>query len=401
MQRQLGPRLAEIDKALGNVTSSRQLDALKKRMEAMNSIIEAGIEKMRQTVERRRDVFGRAFGEVADKALQAFDAKTEELLRHAVAKVDDLDARLRERTPAELELERFRAGRDAANRAQSRADALAGAATPEERARLEAQYALEDRERQLEELAALERAAVEAEVEAERERREAAAAEERRRIEDERAQLRERFQARYDEITRAFQAEEISAEEAQRRMLALLADPEYAADFAEAGRLIGEAFALSFTKALDDVAAAVRELREAIASVANATGQPMPGETEAERALRIRSEAMNKKYGLPGFARGGKVPGQYVSADNVLARMSPGEYVLDRGLTEKLERALSGGALGTTLVDLTGSLFLGASPEVADFIADQLAKSHYATHRLAPPLTAAQARMIGYDAPIA
>jgi hypothetical protein len=378
LQRELAPKVAKLNRELGNVTSKRQLDRIRKDLEAIQETIKAAVERMVETVERRRDAFGAAFGKVADKALQIFDAKTEDLIRRAAAQVDDLDARLRGKTPAEIELERFRAEREAASRASSRATSLAGAETPEERAVLEAQFALEDRERQLEELAAVERAALEKEVDEQRRAREAAAAVEQDRIRDERAILKERFQGRYDEIVRSFQNEEITAEEARNRMLALLADPEYAADFAEAGKLIGDAFALSFSQALESVAAAVRALRAAIQGVADATGQPMPGETSAERALRLRSEALNKKYGL-GFATGGRVPGRYVGRDDtVMGRLSPGEYVLDRNLTAKLEQLLANGGAG--------------GPVVAEFYLD----GQRFARAIAQPVTDEQSRIISY-----
>lgn len=296
MQRELGPRLAQIERDLGNVTSKRQLDGIRKRMDELNAIIKAGVEKMRETVERGRSVVGSALGKAADKALQVLDAKTEELLRKARALVGGELLGEGDLGPAGRALRDFRAARAAADRASSRAAALAGAETEEERAALAAQHALEDQEETLQRAAEEEERAIAEGLERERAR-----------IRDERSIVRERFQGRYEEIVRGFQEETLTAEQAQRALLDLLADPEWAQDFASAGALVGAAFAASFDQALAGITAAVLELRAAVQELADATGVPMPGETTAERALRIRSEAMNKAHRLGRYVRAGNL----------------------------------------------------------------------------------------------
>lgn len=296
MQRELGPRLAAVNKALGNVTSKGQLAKIQKDMDAINAVIKAGVEKMQRTVEKGRDTVGRALSAGADKALQVLDAKTEELLRKARTLIGGELLGEGDLGPAGRALRDFRAARAAADRASSRAAALAGAETEEERAALAAQHALEDQEETLQRAAEEEERAITEGLERERAR-----------IRDERAIVRERFQGRYDEIVRGFQEETLTAEQAQQALLDLLGDPEWAADFASAGALIGAAFAASFDQALAGITAAVLELRAAVQGLADATGVPMPGETTAERALRVRSEAMNKAYGLGRYVRTGNL----------------------------------------------------------------------------------------------
>lgn len=301
MQRELGPRLAQIERDLGNVTGKRQLDALKKRMEEMNKIIAAGVERMRRTVELKRDAFGRAFGSVADKAMQVFDAKTEELLRLARAKVGGELLGEGALGPAGRALAAFRAARAAAERASSRSAALAGAETEEERAALVAQHALEDQEETLEKAAQAEEREIADGLERERDR-----------IRDERAILKERFEMRLAEIRRGVDEEGRTAEWAQQQLLALLGSPEYQTDFAAAGRLIGQAFASSFAAAISGLAAAIDALRASLNTVADATGVPreLPEggvEESWQRALRLRSEGMNKRYAR--FIRPSQLPG--------------------------------------------------------------------------------------------
>lgn len=62
------------------------------------------------------------------------------------------------------------------------------------------------------------------------------------------------------------------------------------------------------------------------------------------------------------FARGGRVPGLFVGReDTVLARVSPGETVIDRSLTAALERMVAGGGIGGGLtISFDGATFVGA-----------------------------------------
>lgn len=364
LQKELGPKLAAVNKALGNVTSKGQLAKIQKDMDAINAAIKAGVEKMQQTVERGRDTVGRALSGAADKALQVLDAKTEELLRKARALVGGELLGEGDLGPAGRALRDFRAARAAADRAASRSAALAGAETEEERAALVAQHALEDQEAALEQAAQAEERAIAEGLERERDR-----------IRDERAILKERFQGRYDEIVRGFQNETLTAEHAQEQLLALLGDPEWAADFANAGALIGAAFADSFRTALSGLAAAIDALRGSLNELAAATGKPRVYTigTRVATARRKFDDAM-------GFAGGGRVPGRYVGRDDtVMARLTPGETVLDRSLTQALERMVAGGN--------------PSGPVEARFYLD----GQEFARATAQPMSDEQARIIGYS----
>lgn len=363
-RRAIAPRMAQLRRELATVTDQRTLARLRRDLQRIRDSVKAAIAALTADVQNRREAFGAAFGKLADKALEVFDAKTDELIRQAEAKTSDLDERLRGRTPEEQALATFQAARAAAELAARRAELEAkraslgaGAAdeTAEDRERRLQELAdvesdlremdLEAEEAALEERARLSREALEEEIRLERERREQAAENERKRIEDERRLMRERFEGRLAEINTAWSNEEISADTAQKRLLALL--QEYGIGFEEAGRLVGSHFATGFSDALDGVRLAVVELRKAINELRAATGKgPIgpDGETEAERALRLRSEALNKRYGL---ARGGRVPGRFVGRqDTVAAMLTPGEEVIDRSLSEALRRELVGGRGG-------------------------------------------------------
>jgi hypothetical protein len=80
------------------------------------------------------------------------------------------------------------------------------------------------------------------------------------------------------------------------------------------------------------------------------------------------------------FAAGGRVPGVYVGRqDTIMARVTPGERVLDRRVNEMLEDLAMGGARG-------------GGPTVAIFSLD----GHEFARAVADPITAEQARQIGY-----
>jgi hypothetical protein len=80
------------------------------------------------------------------------------------------------------------------------------------------------------------------------------------------------------------------------------------------------------------------------------------------------------------FASGGRVPGRYYGRDDtVMARLTPGETVIDRDLTRALEQAVANGGLG-------------GGPTVAIFEIDgkEFARA------VADPMTDQQARRMGY-----
>lgn len=367
MRGDLVPRMAAVRDELGKVTSEPQLTRLRADLEKIQKAVEEAVDRLKETVEKRRDAFGSAFGVLGDKALQVFDAKTAALIEAAAAKMDDLDARLREKTNAERELAALDAETTASELAAQREKALADAETDAERQSLLARFALEDRRKNLQTRAEQERAALEAEVATERAARETTAQDAQKAIADERALRRERFAGRIKEIESAFRNEEISASEAQARLLALLT--EFGTGYEEAGALVGSYFATGFRDALGEVATAVTELRVAVNELRTATGKTTisssginetrgNGESGAQYALRVRSEGLNAKYAdliakARGYAGGGKIPGQFVSTDDTIIRAHPGETVVDRRLTQALERELLGGGSRSSLAGAT------------------------------------------------
>ena len=69
------------------------------------------------------------------------------------------------------------------------------------------------------------------------------------------------------------------------------------------------------------------------------------------------------------YAKGGKVPGRYVGReDTIMARVSPGEYVVDRDLTRRLELALAGdgGRAAATEIHFHDPVFYGTSQRQAE-----------------------------------
>lgn len=426
----IAPQMAALRKEIANVSSARDLAKVKSDLARIQAAVKAAIDTMTEDVKRRRDAFSQAFGAVADKALQVFDAKTDELIKKARIKFEGIDLGEGDRTPEEQALQAFRDARDKAQRDASRAadvaarDALlTGPAdeTEEDRVRRLQDLAaaeeklrqddLDDQERALETAADVSRKAADAELDAERAR-----------IQDERNLLRERFNGRLQEIQTAFENEQITADEAQRELLALLSDPDYQIDFNAAGDLIGAAFARGFTDALKAVTQAIADLRASAEALARATGQPntstdVVGVTDpgagtrpddrggirgadggpsfiwggitwgtGDRAafsawLAARGSSLTEwKRNHPdaaaavGYRRGGRVPGQFIGReDTIAARLTPGEEVIDRSLSQALRRELLGGGriggsqpiyvLGTTRREVAKALSDLTAPE--------------------------------------
>jgi hypothetical protein len=364
LQAELRPKLEKLQAALGNVTSQKQLDSINAGLEKIRERIRAGVEKMIEAVEQRRDAFAAAFGKVADKALDVFDAKTDELIRNARTKVGDLELREGDEGPAARRLREFREQREADERARRRKEledrvnelSVAKAEETEEEKNQRLRDLADAREAIRQDDLANEERRLEAEAAAEQKAIDDGLARERARISGERDVLRDRFQERLGAIITAFENEEITADEAQRRLLALLADPQYQTDFANVGRLLGDAFAGAFNDALRQVAAAVDALRDAVNELRRATGQdPIGGSASAvlnQRQLEERARRQATAGGGGGgryvpMQHGGRVPGRYVGReDTVMLRATPGEYVLDRRLTGKLEQLTDGDFIG-------------------------------------------------------
>ena len=331
----LKDRLADV---LGGQTE-RQKKAAEKLRERMKESVRKAVEAAAAEVKRRRDVYGQAFAQLADKGLAVFDARTRRLLEQARVSLFGVSLGAGDETPAERQLRELRASRAADELRRQREQALAAAETPEEAAALRAQYALDDQEAALEQQAGQERRAADDALELERQR-----------IQDERAAVRDRFVARLEEIRKGFEDEKLTAARAQEQLLALLA--EYDGDFADVGALLGQAFAAGFQQSV------------AAAGTAAAAAAAGPGYTpEALVAMGDRWTAVGDYWKARGFAQGGKVPGVYIGRDSVPALLTPGEYVLTRQQTAAMEAGRLGGL--TVQVTVTGNTMLGSEPWVA------------------------------------
>ncbi len=352
IREKLMPRLKRLQEELGHVVTEKQLDRIKRDMDRVRDTVERALDRLRDDVAAKRDAFGEAFQRLTDKALRVFDAQTDRLIRNARAKVARFGFEIGagEETPGERRLREFREGRDAAGRARRRAEierriaqlsqAPPGETPEEQMRRLEElaqaqqdlqEFMLDETEAGLQKQADAERRAADEALEAERER-----------IRVERELLREKFQQRLIEIQQGLLTEKLTAEEAQAQLLALLA--EYGLDLAEAGALIGAMFAAAFQQSLDEVRKAIAELAAAIAALADATGNTSDGGGPPVNAGM--GNIATKGGGPIGFAHGGKVPGVWMGReDTMLARVSPGETVIDRHLTRALEQLAAGRGL--------------------------------------------------------
>lgn len=350
----LVPKMAELRGELARVTTQRDLSRVKADLKKIQDAVKASIDAMIEDVKQRRDAFGRAFGIVADKALEIFDAKTDALLKAARISFEGLSLGEGDLTLEERALQDFQTARELDQRAKARAkdvaarDALlveSAEETAEERTkRLEdladaedklRQDDLDEQERALQKAADLSRRAADDALDVERDR-----------IQDERNLLRERLAGRLDEIKTAFGNEKLTAEQAQSELLGLLSDPQYQTDFNAAGALIGRSFAIGFGDALGELQATINALANAINTLALATGKPA---VIPPINVRGTQNAASAYFLLNPIRRagGGKIPGRYVGLeDTVLTRLSPGENVIDRRLNAALERELLGPARG-------------------------------------------------------
>lgn len=388
---EIAPKMEALRKELATVTSTRDLTRAKADLQKIRDAVKAAIDAMTEDVKRKRDAFSQAFGSVADKALQVFDAKTAKLVAAARIQFEGITLGEGDLTPEERALADFQAQRALDEQAKRRAEDVAARdallvesadETADERAKRLLELAAAEEKIRQDDADDQERA-LQAAAEASRKAADVALDLERARIDDERALIRERMAGRLQAIQTAFANEQITAEEAQRQLLAVLADPQYATDFSSVGALIGNAFATGFTDALTAVRNAVNDLRASVDALGRATGTssglPTIGDANATDVVSVDtgiggiirvSQAYAQAHGVTvagiaadagrwtaianAYAKrragGGKIPGQYVGMeDTVLTRLSPGENVIDRRLNAALERELLGGGRAGTL----------------------------------------------------
>ena len=113
--------------------------------------------------------------------------------------------------------------------------------------------------------------------------------------------------------------------------------------FQDSGALIGSYFATGFTAALATVTTALNALIAALNQLDVATGiTPVTISTPGTGDNPLGAQDPTH----PHYARGGKVPGLVARGDTVAARLTPGEYVIDRKLTAQLQDYLDAGDSG-------------------------------------------------------
>jgi TP901 family phage tail tape measure protein len=368
----LAMQLTTLLKKTQDVSSKGLAKNLQKQLDAIQKAYEKALQKLEDTVTAKRDSFSGAWGKLADKALQVFDAKTQDLL-------DASDAAYDEQTKAAEAANAL----DTPNEAKLKVLETLGTTTDNQNNITDAQKALDDAhklragwdgtqseiEQKIQDaeraLAAAQLAQQEQDVgtqaDAERQaaddvlavqedaiQKQKDAAD--KAITDQRDALREALSDRLDMIQTEFQSDEPDVvAQGQKDMAALLSDPEFQGLFQDAGSLIGQYFAGGFTSALAAVTAALGELTSALGAVNVATGvatnYPWYGGPAGPGFSGGYTTTPSATVHLAG---GGKVPGPTMvsRSDTVAARLTPGEYVIDRQLTAQLQDALAGGGLG-------------------------------------------------------
>ncbi len=361
----LKDRLADV---LGS-QSGRQRDAAKRLGDQVAGAAKNAVDRASQAVTAARGRFSQSWGRMADMAGRIFDAKTRQLVRNARANVMGFEIGEGEQTPGEKKLEGFREGRekmrmqqrrDEINRRISELSAPGAEETDADRARreqelLDAQRELQDmqfdeQERALEKQAGTERTAADQALAAKREQ-----------IETERALLKEQLELRLEAIRQSMEDGTITAEEGLVKLRDLFQSPQWRAEFADAGKLLGSTYNVAFNQAIKSSLKDAGRMQDSLGKQADAEAG-MGGNVN----LNDPNQLINRRRS--GFARGGKVPGMYIGRDSVPALLTPGETVIDRDLTRRLEAIAAGGLGGsapTVNVTVTGNTLLGSERQVA------------------------------------
>jgi TP901 family phage tail tape measure protein len=368
----LAASLAALIKKTGDVSSKAMAKTLQKQLDAIQKAYEKALQKLEDTVDSKRDAFSGAWSRLVDDALQVFDAGTQELLDASDKAYDD-------QTKAAEAANAL----DTPNEAKLKVLETLGTTTDNQNATTDAQKALDDAhklragwdgtqseiEQKIQDaeraLAAAQLAQQEQDVgtQADAERKAAddvltvqedAIQKQKdladKAIQDQRDALRQALSDRLDLIQTEFESDEPDVvAQGQRDLAALLADPDFKQLFSDSGSLIGQYFAAGFTTALDAITKAVQDLTQAITAVATASGYTpshvavIPANPNAPYG----GTGAGGGIGYTGYASGGKVGGIFVGRqDTVAARLTPGETVIDRGLTSALADYLDGGGSG-------------------------------------------------------
>jgi tape measure domain-containing protein len=351
--------LSTIQKKINSIKTNQYED----KMKAIAAATKKRLAEARKAVEEARQAFEQAYGRLAERALDAFDRETKKRLDKVD---DDLKARLAgiesgraTLTPEEVALAAFQASRQAADDARRRAElsaAVGAAETPEERAKAledQAQFELDLEERTLREAADTARKAVDDRAQADQQAAQDAAETLRQQVQDERAIERQNFQDRLDDLEVFLADRHGSVAGANELLLGLMEEFGLKPEWFTSGRGAGEAWVKGLTAAMGEVQAKVTDLGSAAeglqVSIDTGAGGVVSVDSDYAEAHGLTPQAYAAQSGrynalanyyknLPRRARGGKLPGQYVGAEDMtLYRGTPGETVIDRRLTDALE----------------------------------------------------------------
>jgi hypothetical protein len=352
-----------------------QMDAAEKRAKAHAARIKAAAAaaaaRAAEAISNARDAFQESWQRFASSALTAFDRTTQREMGRWQRRVSERMAAMR--AEFQIQMRAFDAetsrGLAALGAPDETGEEAALRAFDEERSARERARADAERQRDLAaalaggdpaEIARAQEAIMDAALDVQREALEEAARASRVAADASAEQRRAAYQAERDQLAEALSREQEVREQAyqdeqdvamqnyqdqrdiQRDQLQLqlddLAEHLIAREttWTEANKILAAVMAAgganageAFTRNLRDQFALAGLDYGSFTSAINQAGAGIQGgETAAQRALRLRSEALNERYNLPKHALGGwTVPGADLGRDSVAALLRPGEYV--------------------------------------------------------------------------
>jgi hypothetical protein len=284
---------------------------------------------------------------------QAFDQETQRGLQGFVVA----------QTPEEKALADFVAKRGADDLAKSRADQLANASTDDERAQLALGFSLDDQQAALQDAADASRVAQDAKTAADQQA-----------YQDQRDAAKQAAQDKESDAEQAYQDQR----DQQKQALQDINDDQRTA--LQNNLDDWTTWLESKKKSYSDFLTWLRSQGLDTSGLVNPGGGG-GGAVSFATPDRLPS---NRTGALIPFAAGGRVPGQFIGRqDTVLARLTPGETVLSRGLTSALEQMVLGAGGG------------GTRPIVVSIQID----GREIAQATAQPMSDEQARQIGYTIP--
>ncbi len=303
--------------AIQKKINSIRTDAYEQKMKRISDATRKRLEETKRVIDAARSGFEKAFERLAADAMKAFDKETSR-------QIDQLDLERKLLTPEEQALAAFDAAREAEQRAADRA-AAAAIEDPVERAAKLRELDVQDQ-----------RAALVAAAEASREARDKEYEQRRDALQEQRDQQRDQLQQQLADLETYLSERYVSLDTANQKILDLMRQFGLDPAWLQAGIDAADAFYAGLLGARTDAAGPGVSLRR--------IGQDDP-------ALR-NYLGQGRKLEIP-FADGGKVPGRYVGMrDMIPARLTPGETVIDRRLTEALEDVFVRGRGGSGPIEV-------------------------------------------------